>query len=467
MSKYQLDLYSDAKAKYDRFAITDANGNVVWYGKFLYSDKDYNGEQWIGELAAAKKSVWLASKVKEELNLDYLKLNLYVDAQWLTYQDHPKQKGYILTWLAKKYGIDLNVEWIRGENNPADKWTTESGYKNWRDSIEDLKKTIQPIIDEPEKEQDNISEFYDLKIKKIRGLNTDTFTRLQWSKINSKEYENLIDIGYNSKKTLSKNELDTIKKMYEYNKRDTEIEIQNLLYDKYKILLVFGKWLSETEKLFWLKTILICIEKSLLDKYLIQNNKEIILSIGAAGHRGILGFYNSTNNIVQLNHFIRKDRMKKVFKENNIVTYLRMRISGIASIFHEFAHLIDLGLMKYQYNFEIQSFFDELKEIRKNTDNKQLKDAAKYVIKNKDYFLDQAEIFARCSEMLIKETFIEKLNIKDIEIIEYKNLIFGSNDSIIVGSSWDSEITENYLKEIMYLKTYYYFGNEVEKLLFK
>src|SRR5215472_2077692 len=69
-----LTLYSDAKAKNDRFAICDKRGNPVWHGRFFATDHDYNGEQSSSEIAAAKKAVWLASKVKETLGLSAIKL---------------------------------------------------------------------------------------------------------------------------------------------------------------------------------------------------------------------------------------------------------------------------------------------------------------------------------------------------------------------------------------------------------
>ncbi|MCC6721763.1 MAG: hypothetical protein IT243_06130 [Bacteroidia bacterium] len=148
--KYEVTLYSDAKASKDRFAITDEDGDVLWYGKFFDSDSDYDGEQSSGELAAAKKAVWLASKIKEAINEEVIRLNLFVDAQWLLYQDHAGQKGYELTRLAKKYNIDLNIEWVPGENNPADTYTTESGFKKWSDN--DLTSLASEIINNNEED---------------------------------------------------------------------------------------------------------------------------------------------------------------------------------------------------------------------------------------------------------------------------------------------------------------------------
>lgn len=129
---HSLTLFTDAKASAGRYGICDKDGEPVWYGRFF--DNDDAGEQSRAELCAAEKAVWFASKVKEAMGLEALELNLMVDAQWLVYQDHSGQKGYVLTQKSRKYGIKLNVEWIPGTENPADKWTVASGFMKWQDN---------------------------------------------------------------------------------------------------------------------------------------------------------------------------------------------------------------------------------------------------------------------------------------------------------------------------------------------
>lgn len=131
---HEVTLFSDAKASRNRFAITDEDGNPLWYGQFFDNDAEYNGEQSSGELASAKKAVWLASKIKESIGASAIRLNLMIDAQWLCYQDHAGQKGFALTILAKKYNIQLNVQWISGKSNPADRYTVERGFQKWSDN---------------------------------------------------------------------------------------------------------------------------------------------------------------------------------------------------------------------------------------------------------------------------------------------------------------------------------------------
>ena len=136
--KHQITLYTDAKAKFDRFAICDCNGEVVWYGRFFDNDRDYNGEQSSGEMAAAKKAVWLALKVAEALGESAIALNLKVDAEWLTWANgtDPKVggKAKALREAAQRLNVALTVEHIPGTTNPADAWTIKSGYKKWSDN---------------------------------------------------------------------------------------------------------------------------------------------------------------------------------------------------------------------------------------------------------------------------------------------------------------------------------------------
>jgi hypothetical protein len=135
-----LTLYSDAMAKNDRFAICDKRGNPVWHGRFFATDHDYNGEQSSGEIAVAKKAVWLASKVKETLGLSAIKLALKVDAEWLCYANAVRQgkegggRARALGDLAVRSGVVLTVEHVAGGKNPADKYTISAGFKKWQDT---------------------------------------------------------------------------------------------------------------------------------------------------------------------------------------------------------------------------------------------------------------------------------------------------------------------------------------------
>lgn len=115
----EITLYTDASYKNQRYCISDVNGNPLWYGTFYYKV----AHQAEAELRSAKKAVYTAYKYKEKYGIKDLKLILMTDARWITNQDSPKNKSYILTLLAKKYGISLDVRYVRSKENYADKYT--------------------------------------------------------------------------------------------------------------------------------------------------------------------------------------------------------------------------------------------------------------------------------------------------------------------------------------------------------
>lgn len=133
---HEITLFSDAKASRLRFGICDQDGAPVWHGR----DFDEEFEQSAAEMAAAKKAVWLAGKVREREGLDILKLNLMVDAQWLVYanREFGGGKAAALRAAAMKAGLVLNVEWLPGTENPADEWTVATGFLKWSDGIDHI-----------------------------------------------------------------------------------------------------------------------------------------------------------------------------------------------------------------------------------------------------------------------------------------------------------------------------------------
>lgn len=132
----QITLYSDGKAKNDRFGITDQAGNPVWYGLFFANDYVYNGEQSTSEMSAAQKAVYFASYVAKQLNTP-IHLNLKVDAEWLLWANSsdPKRggKAKALKKSAEKLGVSLKVSHVDGVDNPADKYTICKGYQKYQD----------------------------------------------------------------------------------------------------------------------------------------------------------------------------------------------------------------------------------------------------------------------------------------------------------------------------------------------
>ena len=132
-----LVFYSDAKASRDRFGITDRAGDPVWHGRFFDDDRDYDGEQSSGEMAAAKKAVWLAGKIAGAAG-ETVALTLFVDAEWLLWANayfSPGKKvggkARALAEAAVRAGIHLRVEHVAGADNPADAYTVCHGYQKY------------------------------------------------------------------------------------------------------------------------------------------------------------------------------------------------------------------------------------------------------------------------------------------------------------------------------------------------
>lgn len=141
---HEVELYVDAKARCQRFAICNRAGKSVWYGIFFEDDQSFSygdrNEQSACECAAARKAIWFASKIKESVGATAIRLILKVDAQWLTTL---AGKAAILGSDARRFGIDLDMQWISGVSNPADRWTTAGGYKKWSDN--DLAALARPV----------------------------------------------------------------------------------------------------------------------------------------------------------------------------------------------------------------------------------------------------------------------------------------------------------------------------------
>lgn len=144
---HEVTLFVDAKARCQRFAICNDAGKVAWYGVFFEDDQSFSygdrNEQSACECAAARKAIWFASKIKEAAGAKAIRLHLNVDAQWLCTL---AGKAMILASDARRFNIDLDMNWISGTSNPADQWTTASGYKKWNEELP----TAKLISQQPE-----------------------------------------------------------------------------------------------------------------------------------------------------------------------------------------------------------------------------------------------------------------------------------------------------------------------------
>ncbi len=143
---HEVTLFVDAKARCQRFAITDADGHPVWYGRFFDDDRSFSygdrNEQSACECAAARKAIWFASKIKEAVNATAIRLTLKVDAQWLTTGGG---KASILQSDARRFNVELDLQWIAGTSNPADQYTDTTGFMRWSDNdLASLAGAVEP-----------------------------------------------------------------------------------------------------------------------------------------------------------------------------------------------------------------------------------------------------------------------------------------------------------------------------------
>lgn len=132
-------LFSDAKARTNRFSICDGRGEEVWFGNFFGTEG--GGEQSACELAAAKKAVWFSKKLSERLERP-VRLHLRVDADYLLWANDRTGRGGVAQELrreADRLGVDLIVYHVPGAENPADEKTCAGrDYKKWAEGLDEI-----------------------------------------------------------------------------------------------------------------------------------------------------------------------------------------------------------------------------------------------------------------------------------------------------------------------------------------
>jgi hypothetical protein len=129
---HEMTLYSDAAVVFQRFAICDGDKQPLWYGCFFEDDCSFSfgnlAEQSACEFAAARKAIWLASRVKDAVGASAIRLRLFVDAQSLI---SSPRKSAALASDARMFGIVLEMQWIPGKQNPADRYSRCQGVRRW------------------------------------------------------------------------------------------------------------------------------------------------------------------------------------------------------------------------------------------------------------------------------------------------------------------------------------------------
>lgn len=157
----EISLTTDAWGKKARYAVVlTETGKPISFGKFY---EKWELEQSRAELEAAKYAVGIVAKMMKDNNIQALKLNLTVDAQWLLHQENYKQTGYELKDLANSKKIFLNTIWQPGRDNLADRYSRSKEFQ--KTDYELLKKSLKPakweeiktneVLEEQEKKSEN------------------------------------------------------------------------------------------------------------------------------------------------------------------------------------------------------------------------------------------------------------------------------------------------------------------------
>lgn len=235
--------------------------------------------------------------------------------------------------------------------------------------------------------------------KKYRGAETDDFSKLQFSSFNLDYYTLLLKLfvpKYLSKKYLFENHY---------------LDVKSIGFSG----IVFGKWVSETEKLFTINAFFDLLKNNksfyaLIQKSIFSINKKIFLSFGSAGVGKARAYFRFNHNeiVLQFNHLERADKLKIPSSERLTLSAVRERsfASGYGSIYHEFGHFIDYALFKF-------SKFDNYKEAPKyHNANNYVEYIKKYSPEGKiggvelwKYYSSNEECLARCFEMYMNAKY--------------------------------------------------------------
>ena len=107
------------------FAIVDADRNAVWYGRFFEDDHFRQaGDVVSGEISAAEKAVWVASRAFAAAGVEVGRLILETTCPDV-YEEEMRASG-------ARYGIAVDVRLT--DDDRAVEMALVPGYKRWQDS---------------------------------------------------------------------------------------------------------------------------------------------------------------------------------------------------------------------------------------------------------------------------------------------------------------------------------------------
>ncbi|MDV8070700.1 hypothetical protein R4P64_29645 [Rhodococcus sp. IEGM 1366] len=107
------------------YAVCGPEGLVAWYGEFYEEDEiRKEGDQNSADLSAAGKAVFLAGKVREELEVPALTVRIHV------LNHHVRAEDLMRAALSAGVVVEIDVD----EDTTALDWSREPGSKSWRET---------------------------------------------------------------------------------------------------------------------------------------------------------------------------------------------------------------------------------------------------------------------------------------------------------------------------------------------
>ncbi|QHE73038.1 hypothetical protein [Rhodococcus sp. WAY2] len=120
-----VELWAAGDDEVSSFAVCGSEGFVAWYGEFFAGDKiRKEGDQNSADLSAAGKAVFLAGKVREELEVDALTVRIHV------LNHHVRSEDLMRASLGAGVVVEIDVD----DDTTALDWCREPGSKSWRET---------------------------------------------------------------------------------------------------------------------------------------------------------------------------------------------------------------------------------------------------------------------------------------------------------------------------------------------
>ncbi|MDJ0491023.1 hypothetical protein QNA24_32080 [Rhodococcus qingshengii] len=148
-----VELWAAGDDEVASYAVCGPEGLVAWYGEFFDDDKiRKEGDQNSADLSAAGKAVFLAGKVREELEVDALTVRIHV------LNHHVRSGDLMRAALGAGVVVEIDVD----DDTTALDWCREPGSKSWRETkLERLVATASADASADEDGQDDTAPYDD------------------------------------------------------------------------------------------------------------------------------------------------------------------------------------------------------------------------------------------------------------------------------------------------------------------